>query len=89
MTMTGLKLTLNWFMVVTQCIVFCRRWLLSKYIANHLQSSQGSTRSTGSGHDGFVSMDAIDLNLDLPHSNPPVQNGKICSVFKWVKVKWF
>lgn len=50
-----------------------RRWLLGRFIENHLQSSQGSTQSTGSGHDGFVSMEAIDLNLD-PSQNQ-VLNG--------------
>ncbi|KAH3741506.1 protein prenyltransferase alpha subunit repeat-containing protein 1-A-like [Dreissena polymorpha] len=56
---------------------FChRRWLLSRFIDIYLQSSQGSNLSTGSGQEGFVSMDAIDLNMDLPQVNPPpVQNG--------------
>lgn len=54
--------------------------MLGKYIDNHLQSSQGSTLSTGSGQDGFVNMDAIDLNLDLPQNNPQVQNGNLVSI---------
>ncbi|WAR00787.1 PTR1B-like protein [Mya arenaria] len=56
---------------------FChRRWLLGRYIDNHLQSSQGSNMSTGSGRDGFVCMDAIDLNLDLQQNNQAAQNGE-------------
>ncbi|XP_045156593.2 protein prenyltransferase alpha subunit repeat-containing protein 1-like [Mercenaria mercenaria] len=54
-----------------------RRWVLGRFIENHLQSSQGSTHSTGSGHDGFVSMEAIDLNLGAAQNQQPVQNGEV------------
>lgn len=53
-----------------------RRWVLGHFIENHLQSSQGSTRSTGSGQDGFVSMEAIDLNLEAVQNHESVHNGK-------------
>ncbi|KAL4227340.1 Protein prenyltransferase alpha subunit repeat-containing protein 1 [Mactra antiquata] len=54
-----------------------RRWVLSRFIENHLQSSQGSTCSTGSGIDGFVSIEGIDLNVDLAAQNQlHAQNGE-------------
>jgi len=56
-----------------------RRWLLNRFISSHLQSSQGSTRSCGSDHDGFVSMDAIDFSLDPAQNNQAVQNGRPAS----------
>ncbi|XP_060574914.1 protein prenyltransferase alpha subunit repeat-containing protein 1-like [Ruditapes philippinarum] len=52
-----------------------RRWVLGRFIENHLQSSQGSTKSTGSCVDGFISMEAIDLNLEASQNQLSLQNG--------------
>ena len=41
---------------------------------NFLQSSQGSTGSSASNHDSYISMEAIDLNLDI-NNQPQVENG--------------
>ena len=62
----------------THCITYgfhiCRKWVLSRFVDNYLQSSQGSTGSGASNHDSYISMEAIDLNLDVNHQ-PQVENG--------------
>ena len=47
---------------------------MSRFVDNYLQSSQGSTGSGASNHDSYISMEAIDLNLDVNHQ-PQVENG--------------
>ena len=59
-----------------------RRWVLSRHIENHLQSSQNSVRSTGSMEEGFISMEAIDL--DIGHH--PIQYGKRRINLKWASL---
>jgi hypothetical protein len=49
--------------------------VLGRFIENHLQSSQGSTKSTGSCVDGFISMEAIDLNIEASQNQLSLQNG--------------
>ena len=48
--------------------------MLSRYVDSYLQSSQGSTGSGASGQEGFISMEAIDLSLDV-NQQPQVENG--------------
>ncbi|KAL5005201.1 hypothetical protein ScPMuIL_018657 [Solemya velum] len=56
-----------------------RKWLLRKYLDSYLNSSNGSNSSTNSVHDGFVNVDAIDLNVEVLAGNQqaPVENGYV------------
>ena len=52
-----------------------RRWVIQRFIDNHLQSSEGSNHSSSSNHDSYVCMDGIDLNLSS--NSASLHNGEI------------